>query len=492
MKLISTRNAENKIAALDAVLKGIASDGGLFVPEVFPAMDKRLILGLGENSYAEAAAKVLGLFFDEIEDEDLRKMAEAAYAHFDDVRVAPVKKLTNKEYILELFHGPTLAFKDMALQILPRLMSEALKNSGSKENILILTATSGDTGKAALEGFRDVSRTKIAVFYPEEGVSDMQKLQMVTQPGKNTYVCAVRGNFDDAQTGVKKMFADIGFNERVKARGYQLSSANSINFGRLAPQIAYYIYAYAKLVSGGHIQVGETINITVPTGNFGNILAAYYAKKMGLPVSKLICASNSNNVLTDFFESGKYVTNRMFFKTMSPSMDILISSNLERLLFEVCERNAAYVRELMQTLGADGEYTLDFSSKGRMVKDFYADYADELRTARTIKDTFRKHGYLLDPHTAVAKAVYENYLQHTGDSKVNLIVSTASPFKFVQDVLRSLTGEAVEEPFEAARRLAEASGSEVPGQISALQGSDVRFMDVAEKEELADVILNIL
>jgi len=491
MNVVSTRNTQNGIAALDAVLKGIADDGGLFVPEEFPTVNGRFLESLAGLTYAEVAAKVLPLFFG-LSYEEMLYMTNAAYAGFDDSRVAPMKKLGKDQFVLELFHGPTLAFKDMALQILPRLMSEAIRRSEGSENILILTATSGDTGKAALEGFKDVDRTRIAVFYPEEGVSDMQRLQMVTQTGKNTYVCAVRGNFDDAQTGVKKMFADPVFNERVREKGYALSSANSINFGRLAPQIVYYIYAYALLIQEGQLQMGEEINVTVPTGNFGNILAAYYAKRMGLPLGKLICASNANNVLTDFFESGRYVSRRMFFRTMSPSMDILISSNLERLLFEICGRSGMYVSQMMERLMEDGEYGIEPAYRLAMAEDFYADFADDLKTATIIKSVQRKYGYLMDPHTAVARAVYESYRHRTGDNRRNLIISTASPFKFAQDVLRSITGEATTDPFLAAERLAEVSGCEIPGQIAALRSAECRFGDVSDKEALPDMILKLL
>lgn len=491
MRLVSTRNAGNTVGALEGVLKGIADDGGLFVPETFPQISRECIEEIGGMTYAQAAARVLGFYF-EMDPEELLAMTTVAYENFDDARVTPMKKLGKREFVLELFHGPTLAFKDMALQLLPRLMGAALAENGGKEDVLILTATSGDTGKAALEGFKDVPRTKIAVFYPEEGVSSMQKLQMVTQGGENTYVCAVRGNFDDAQTGVKQVFADPQMAEKVREKGYVFSSANSINFGRLAPQIVYYIYAYARLVRAGEVRMGDEVNITVPTGNFGNILAAYYAKRMGLPVAKLICASNKNNVLTDFFDSGRYVTNRMFFKTMSPSMDILISSNLERLLFEVTERNAKYIEELMQTLKNEGQYSMDGSYQRLMAEEFYADFADDVRTMRTIRRIYKNYGYLMDPHTAVAQTVYEDYMTRTGDRKPSITVSTASPFKFVQDVLFAVNGERIEDPFDAAIKLSAVTGIPLPAQIASLKDAPVRFTDCVDKDGLSDVILHML
>ena len=406
MELISTRNTNERLGALGAVLRGIAPDGGLFVPASFPALGE--IDSLTGFSYPALAAHVLGLYFDNVD--VLGTLTEAAYKSFDDAQVVPVKKIAEGEFVLELWHGPTLAFKDMALSILPRLMSVAMKDAADKD-VLILVATSGDTGKAALEGFCDVPGTRIVVFYPNEGVSDMQRLQMVTQEGDNTHVVAVRGNFDDAQNGVKAIFADTAFADIISRKGYTLSSANSINFGRLAPQIAYYIWAYTQLLGRGEISGGEAINFVVPTGNFGNILAAYYAKQMGLPIGKLICASNKNNVLTDFFKKGEYTLKRDFYKTMSPSMDILISSNLERLLFELVGRDAGAVGDMMKRLNDDGAYAIGGAAKEALSADFYADWCSEEETMASIKDTFDKHGYLLDTHTAVAVGVYEKYKQ---------------------------------------------------------------------------------
>lgn len=490
MNLISTRNSGESIPAIAAVLKGIASDGGLFVPEVFPIITLDMFTELGKMPYYKVAARVLSAFFG-FQDETAEDMTRQAYARFDDREVVPIQKLGGKEYVIELFHGPTLAFKDMALQVLPRLMERALQNS--EQDVLILTATSGDTGKAALEGFCDVPRTRIATFYPEDGVARMQKLQMVTQEGENTYVCAVKGNFDDAQTAVKRLFADPAFEEEVAKKGYTLSSANSINFGRLCPQIAYYLYAYARLVAAGEIRLGEEVNIAVPTGNFGNILAAYYAKRMGLPVERLICASNKNTVLTDFFEGGVYSVNREFYKTMSPSMDILISSNLERLLFELYGRNPHYIQELMEELKENGRFTVDSNIKVRMSRDFYAGFTDEYPTMRTIKKMFDQYGYLMDPHTAVAQHVYEEYNKLMGaDDTPTILAATASPFKFAEDVLFSISKERVDDPFLAAQKLAGLAGVGIPDAISKLAHKKQRFSDAASAGELGAKVLENL
>jgi threonine synthase len=487
MDVISTRNKNIKMPALGAVLKGIAGDGGLFVPETFPVLDIGKIIKLSEKGYAHTAAEVLSMFFD-IPKDELLALAVDAYAGFDTTQVAPLAALDGA-YIMELWHGPTLAFKDMALQVLPRLMQKAMRRQPDGKKVLILTATSGDTGKAAMEGFRDVDGTAIVVLFPSRGVSDMQKLQMVTQEGGNVLACAVHGNFDDAQTGVKELFADEAFTKEILDAGYHLSSANSINFGRLVPQIAYYVYAYAKLAAEKKVVPGGLIDIVVPTGNFGNILAAYYAKQMGLPVRRLVCASNRNNVLTDFFNRGEYSANRDFYKTMSPSMDILISSNLERLLFELCDRDEAAVSAWMDSLKKQGEYKVPQSVVEKMKVDFWADYCDDEKTAQTIKDVFEEYGYLLDTHTAVAWAVYEEYLRGEKDPLPTVVASTANPFKFVPDVLGSLTGE---EPagdiFEQAGTLAALAHTEVPGRIAELKTKQVRHTGAIEKSELKEMI----
>ncbi|MDD5018746.1 MAG: threonine synthase [Eubacteriales bacterium] len=485
MKLISTRNSGERIEASRATLQGIAPDGGLYVPVSFP--DIGALGDIVGMHYAALCAKVLGLFFDDIK--DLEALTQSAYRQFDDESVAPVKKIGAGEYVLELWHGPTLAFKDMALSVLPRLMTASMDKG---RDILILVATSGDTGKAALEGFCDVERTKILVFYPDDGVSDMQRLQMVTQEGGNTHVVAVKGNFDDAQNGVKAIFTDSGFIKTINDKGYGLSSANSINFGRLAPQIAYYIWAYARLLTYGDISLGEKINFVVPTGNFGNILAAYYAKKMGLPVNKLICASNKNNVLADFFKKGEYSLKRAFYKTMSPSMDILISSNLERLLFELTDRDAAAVTDMMRRLKESGAYAIDGQAKKTLESDFYAGWCDESETMDSIKSTFEEKGYLLDTHTAVAAGVYGKY-KKTGDTAKTVIVSTASPYKFPEDVLLSL-GEDVSgmSIFDMAQKLSGITGTAVPAQIKALESMPVLHTRVVETGAMRDAVLRIL
>ena len=486
MELLSTRGKAQDIKASLAALVGIAPDGGLYVPSSFPKIDISDYTGL---EYPQLAAKILGLFFDDIA--GLDKITAEAYKDFDDKDTAPVKKLCEGEYVMELWHGPTLAFKDMALSVLPRLMTAALGGSAGKD-VLILVATSGDTGKAALEGFCGVKGTRIIVFYPNEGVSEMQRLQMVTQGGSNTKVIGIRGNFDDAQNSVKEMFADPGFADMVGEHGYRLSSANSINFGRLAPQIAYYVWAYAQLLDRGEIDKGEKINFVVPTGNFGNILAAYYAKRMGLPVAKLICASNRNNVLTDFFRNGEYSLERRFYKTMSPSMDILISSNLERLLFELSGRDAQKVADMMSGLKSQGSYAIDGQAKQSLEEDFYADWCSEEETMAAVKSTFKEKGYLLDTHTAVAAGVYNKY-KKTGDAAKTVIVSTASPYKFPADVLSSL-GEDISglDVFETARKLGEITDTDVPEQIERLKKSKEIHTDVVDKSDLRQAVLESL
>lgn len=485
MILVSTRNNAQRLEASAATLAGISPEGGLYVPTAFP--DIGTLGDLTSFSYPSLCAKLLGLFYDDIK--ELDALTQAAYESFDDEKVAPLKKTADNEYVLELWHGPTLAFKDMALSILPRLMTAAMDGG---PDVLILVATSGDTGKAALEGFCDVPHTKIVVFYPNEGVADMQRLQMVTQEGDNTHVVAVRGNFDDAQNAVKAMFTDNTFAARVGEKGYSLSSANSINFGRLAPQIAYYIGAYAQLLKNGEIEKGECINFVVPTGNFGNILAAYYAKRMGLPINRLICASNKNNVLTDFFRKGAYTLDRPFFKTMSPSMDILISSNLERLLFELAGRDEQAVNAMMSQLKEQGRYDIDGKARKALEAEFYADWCDEAETMACIKKTFEEKNYLLDTHTAVAMGVYEKY-KKSGDTTKTVVVSTASPYKFPADVLSSLGVDTKGlDSFEMARHLSKLTGTRLPPQITALESKPVRHKTVADRDALRDAVLEVL
>lgn len=486
MELISTRNKNETAESLCAVLRGIAPDGGLYVPSSFPALGD--IHALRPLCYDALCARVLSLFFEGIT--DMGALTKAAYESFDDPAIAPVKRIAEGQYVMELSHGPTLAFKDMALSVLPRLMTAAMQKQQGKD-VLILVATSGDTGKAALEGFCDVPQTKIFVFYPNEGVSDMQKLQMTTQRGNNTHVAAIRGNFDGAQTGVKAIFADAGFAAKAADMGYSLSSANSINFGRLAPQIAYYVWAYVQLLSRGDIAEGEKINFVVPTGNFGNILAAYYAKRMGLPIGKLICASNQNNVLTDFFRRGEYSLERPFYKTMSPSMDILISSNLERLLFELAGRDESAVRAMMSQLKTAGRYDIGEAARRALEADFWADWCGEDETRSAIRRTFEQNGYLADTHTAVALGVYEKY-KSTDDKTKTIIVSTASPYKFPADVLSSLGNDAPSSPFEAAKRLSERTGTVMPRQIAELENLPIRHNAVTDIPGMADAVLRVL
>lgn len=493
MQLLSTRNKNLHKNALDAVLKGIAEDGGLFVPSFFPKIFADNFLEYAKLSYSEIAAEVLHLYFDEMDIGALKQITQKGYANFDDAAVAPLKKLNDTEYILELWHGPTLAFKDMALQVLPGLLNAAKHFVKDKQKTLILVATSGDTGKAALEGFKDAAGIDIMVFYPDEGVSNMQKLQMVTQEGYNTHVAAVRGNFDDAQTGVKEIFADTALNAALNQKGYALSSANSINFGRLAPQIAYYISAYTALIKQGGIKAGEPVNFVVPTGNFGNILAAYYAKEMGLPVNKLICASNRNNVLTDFFLQGEYQSRREFYKTSSPSMDILVSSNLERLLFEVTGRDEGQVKNWMSALKEKGVYEIDGDSHNKLMKGFYAGWSDEERTFGTIKNIFEKYRYVLDPHTAVAQAVYEDYLLEKNDPVKTIVVSTASPYKFCTDVLNALGDlPGGQDDFSLIGHLSNISGKKPPKSILELKYKQVRHTLVADKMQMKQTVMDMI
>jgi len=436
MLYTSTRQKLDNITATKAILQGISNEGGLFVPTNMPKMDFT-IEELANWSYQEVAYRVMGLFFDEIKDEDLKYCIEHAYDDkFDTKEIAPLVH-TKTGNFLELFHGPTIAFKDMALSILPYLMLTSKRYNGEEKDIVILTATSGDTGKAALEGFANVEGTKIIVFFPQDGVSDVQKQQMVTTEGDNTFVVGVKGNFDDCQTTVKEIFGDKEFAKKLADKNYKFSSANSINIGRLIPQVAYYFAAYGKMVRDGKLKAGETMNVVVPTGNFGNILASYYAKQMGLPIGKMICASNSNKVLFDFFTSGTYDRNRAFFLTASPSMDILISSNLERLLYHISGESTETVNDLMASLKTEGKYTITDTMREN-IKDFYGGYADDETTKAYIKKVFDEEGYLMDTHTAVAYAVYDKYIQETNDDTPTVIVSTASPYKFTHSVMTAV------------------------------------------------------
>ena len=476
------------VTASQAILAGIARDGGLYVPAMYPPFSHKDLADMIGMSYEERAIRVLTSYLEDYEPKEVAESVQAAYGqgHFNDPAVAPLRKLSDETRVLELFHGPTLAFKDMALQLLPYLMTKAAVKNGENREIAILVATSGDTGKAALEGFRNVPGTSCTVFYPSEGVSDIQRLQMTTTDGKNTHVIAVKGNFDDAQTGVKTLFRSDAFIEQMNAEGRVLSSANSINFGRLVPQIVYYFSAYADLLAQGAVTPGESINFVVPTGNFGDILAGYYARNMGLPVDKLICASNRNDVLTDFFATGTYDVRRMFYKTTSPSMDILVSSNLERLLYESADRDGELVRRWMQQLKENGSYSVGDQRREWLGSVFAAGCADDRQTAEEIRDVFRQYGYLMDPHTAVASRVLRDYRARTGDERITVIVSTASPYKFAPDVLAAIQGrEAVQnqDAFACSDMLQSLSGLPVPPQVARLRDLPVLHTAVCEKDE---------
>ena len=488
----STRNAQETATASMAILKGLANEGGLFVPDTIPAFDKSLE-ELSKMDYREVAYQVMKLMLTDFTEEELRHCINSAYdSKFDTKEIAPLVHKAGA-YYLELFHGATIAFKDMALSILPYLLTTSAKKNDVKNEIVILTATSGDTGKAALAGFADVPGTKIIVFYPKHGVSPIQEKQMVTQKGDNTCVIGITGNFDDAQTGVKKMFSDKELNEYLASKGYQFSSANSINIGRLVPQMVYYVYAYTRLVANGEIKAGDKINVVVPTGNFGNILAAFYAKQMGLPINKFICASNENKVLYDFFRTGTYDRKREFILTTSPSMDILISSNLERLLFHLADEDDSIVRQLMEDLKNEGRYTVPQQVLSRLQADFAGGFSDEEETAATIKRLFDTYSYLCDTHTAVAVSVHEDYCARTGDDTKTVIASTANPFKFPHAVLTALGGKTQgADEFEIAQKLEEISGCEMPNQLAGLREKTVRFTETFSKNRMDDALTKAL
>ena len=487
----STRNNQETATASEAILKGLAGEGGLFVPSYIPKLDKSL-KELSAMSYQEVAYEVMKLFMTDFTEEELKHCINSAYDKKIDTE--SIAELVKKEdaYYLELFHGATIAFKDMALSILPYLMTTSAKKNHVKNEIVILTATSGDTGKAALAGFADVPGTKIIVFYPKHGVSPIQEKQMVTQRGDNTYVIGIEGNFDDAQTGVKKMFSDTALAQEMNEAGYQFSSANSINIGRLVPQVVYYVYSYAALLARGEISEGEQINVVVPTGNFGNILAASYAKEMGIPIAKLICASNENKVLFDFFTTGCYDRNRDFILTSSPSMDILISSNLERLIYQTAGRDAEKNREFMKELNTDGVYTITEEMKEQM-KDFYGNYATEEETAQTIKEVYDKTGYIIDTHTAVAAAVYKKYEKETDDKTKTVIASTASPYKFTRSVMNAIDPSYDSKTdFELIDELEKLSGVKVPQAIEDIRSAAVLHDTVCETADMCKEVKKIL
>lgn len=487
----STRNNQEKATASQAILKGLAADGGLFVPEFVPKLTVSLeeLMGL---SYQDTAYEVMKLFFTDFTEEELQHCIRSAYdGKFDTAEIAPLVKARDAWY-LELFHGATIAFKDMALSILPHLMITAARKNQVENEIVILTATSGDTGKAALAGFAEVEGTRIIVFYPKDGVSPIQQKQMVTQRGANTFVVGINGNFDQAQTGVKQMFSDPALAQEMAAKGFQFSSANSINIGRLVPQVAYYVYAYGKLAAKQEIAVGEPINVVVPTGNFGNILAAYYAKQMGLPIARLICASNENKVLYDFFGTGNYDKNREFILTSSPSMDILVSSNLERLIYQITGQDDEKNREFMTALSEQGSYRISEEMKGQL-SDFYGNFAKEAETAARIRELFEKEGYVIDPHTAVASCVYEKYKKDSGDTTKTIIASTASPYKFTRSVMTAIDGSYGEmTDFALADELEKRSGVKIPKAVEEIRNAEVLHKTVCEVDEMPNTVRSFL
>jgi len=487
----STRKNLENITATQAILQGISEEGGLFVPVSIPKIDFSFEEA-NSWDYKELAYRVMKLFYEDIKEQDLKRCIEQAYDEkFDDKEIAPLV-VTRTANFLELFHGPTIAFKDMALSILPHLMLVSKKYHKESKDIVILTATSGDTGKAALEGFANVKGTKIIVFFPEEGVSEVQKRQMVTQEGENTLVVGVKGNFDDCQTAVKEIFADKAFEKEAADSNYKFSSANSINIGRLVPQVVYYFAAYSKLVKEGKLKNGEPMNVVVPTGNFGNILAAYYAKDMGLPIKKFICASNTNKVLCDFFEKGIYDRNRDFHLTISPSMDILISSNLERLLYHISGQDAKLVTDMMESLKNEGKYTITENMKNKL-SDFYGGYADDETTKAYIKQVYENDGYLMDTHTAVAYAVYDQYIRETKDSVPSVIISTASPYKFTSSVMTALGDQYKNtDDFILLEEMHKLLKGDMPKAMNNIATKPIKHKAVCEVSEMKDIVRNFL
>lgn len=487
----STRGDNERVNSLQAIVKGIANDGGLYVPSSIDKIDKSL-KELSNMNYQELAYYIINKFFADFSEEELLNCVNSAYDDkFDTKEIAPLVEKAGVHF-LELFHGPTLAFKDMALSILPYLLKTSANKLNYSKEIVILTATSGDTGKAALEGFKDVDGIKIIVYYPENGVSEVQKRQMITQEGKNTYVVGIKGNFDDAQSGVKEAFNNREFNLDLDNEGYVLSSANSINIGRLVPQVVYYFHGYLELLRSGKINEGDKINVVVPTGNFGNILAAYYAKKMGLPINKFICASNENNVLTDFFRSGEYDRKRDLKLTTSPSMDILISSNLERLLYELSGENGEVINDLMNQLSSNGVYKVSEDIKEKM-SEFYGNFATEDEVCKSISKVYGETSYVMDTHTSVAYTVYEKYKEETKDNTPTIVASTASPFKFTRSVSDSLDIETGgKSDFQLIKELSEKTGIVIPEPIKDLENKEILHNTVCEKDEIKEAIKNIL
>ena len=491
----STRNSSVKVSSAEAITQGISAEGGLFVPESIPSLTLDEIKSIGDMKYADRAFYIFSKYLTDFTDAEIHYCTDNAYStkNFDSENITEISHLFDGTYMLELWHGPTCAFKDMALQILPYFLTTSAKKINLDKKIVILVATSGDTGKAALEGFKDVEGTSILVFYPEDGVSPMQKRQMKTQEGSNVGVCALKGNFDDCQNGVKAIFTDSEVKSELDKNGLMFSSANSINWGRLVPQIVYYVSAYAELVKDGEINLGDKINIVVPTGNFGNILAAYYAKHMGVPVNKLICASNINNVLTDFINTGIYDRNRDFHTTVSPSMDILISSNLERLLYLLTDRNDALISDWFGKLASEGRYEVNDDVKSKLREEFCAGFCDDAQTKAAIHELFEKYSYTCDTHTAVAVKVYNDYKAATGDNTRTIIASTASPYKFSSAVLEALEGGVSDiDEYAKVDRIAEISKTPVPSALAELKTKPERFSDVISKEEQKQYVLKTL
>ena len=493
MRYISTRDNTIQYSAAQAISQGLAKDGGLLTPCYIPKLPGKALEDMLGMAYQQRAVYIMKMFLEEFTVKELTDFAGAAYGpdKFDTPAVAPVRTVDGNTHCLELWHGPTCAFKDMALQMLPHLLTASLSKTEEDKTVCILVATSGDTGKGALEGFKNVPRTKILVFYPKDGVSEVQQLQMVTQEGENVGVAAVVGNFDDAQTGVKRLFSDGAVRQELADQGYFFSSANSINWGRVLPQLVYYISAYCDLLRDGKLAPGQSVNICVPTGNFGNILAAYYAREMGLPIDQLICASNSNNVLTDFIREGVYDRNRQFYTTMSPSMDILISSNLERLLYALTG-DPAEVRGYMDQLGETGRYQVSGRVKDKLQKRFKGYFCDDRETQRVIRSMYDKHGYLIDTHTAVAFSALEQYRQETGDDTPAVVASTASPFKFCASVLEALGETAPAHGLDALDQLSAKTGLPAPAPLAGLRDKQVRFTQVVEKDRMVDAVRSLL
>lgn len=490
----STRNNQIEVESAVAITMGLSQEGGLFVPQSLPLLELADIECLAEKSYVERAIEVLSLFLTDFSDEDLTSCVQQAYTQekFQAETITDISHLYEGRYMLELWHGPTCAFKDMALQLLPHLLTTSAKMLHIDKEIVILVATSGDTGKAALEGFKDVKGTKIIVFYPQDGVSPMQKRQMTSQEGGNVHVCAINGNFDDAQTAVKGIFTDSELAKLLDENGKMFSSANSINWGRLVPQIVYYISAYADLVANEEIKLGDLVNVCVPTGNFGNILAAYYAKQMGVPFDKLICASNENKVLTDFINTGIYDKNRAFKTTISPSMDILISSNLERLLFALSGNDDIAIKGWYASLNEQGRYEVSDRVKESLQENFYGGFCDDAQTKATIAEVFNKYSYLCDTHTAVAVKVYEDFCKKTGDDKKVIIASTANPYKFVGSVLSAIQEPTKEDEYGQIDELFALSGLELPDTLACLKDSKTRFEGSIDKADIKQEVLKIL